>query len=84
MASTGSIFLGRDRPFEIHRLVLEQLRGLIDAQVDVRAVPAASYGAALLYFTGSKAHNIALRAHKHENILAMTAGRPTENEQASA
>jgi len=31
-------------------------------QVDVRAVPEQSYGAALLYFTGSKAHNIALRA----------------------
>ena len=31
-------------------------------QVDVRAVPEASYGAALLYFTGSQAHNIALRA----------------------
>jgi len=30
-------------------------------QVDVRAVPEASYGAALLYFTGSQAHNIALR-----------------------
>ena len=30
-------------------------------QVDVRAVPELSYGAALLYFTGSKAHNIALR-----------------------
>jgi DNA polymerase (family X) len=36
-------------------------------QVDVRAVPEASYGAALLYFTGSKAHNIALRglANQH-------------------
>ena len=31
-------------------------------QVDVRAVPEASYGAALMYFTGSQAHNIALRA----------------------
>ena len=31
-------------------------------QVDVRAVPEQSYGAALLYFTGSKSHNIALRA----------------------
>jgi len=31
-------------------------------QVDLRTVPAASYGAALLYFTGSKAHNIALRS----------------------
>ncbi|MBS0518217.1 MAG: DNA polymerase/3'-5' exonuclease PolX [Proteobacteria bacterium] len=30
-------------------------------QVDVRIVPEESYGAALLYFTGSKAHNIALR-----------------------
>ncbi len=30
-------------------------------QVDLRVVPARSYGAALLYFTGSKAHNIALR-----------------------
>jgi DNA polymerase (family X) len=30
-------------------------------QVDVRVVPDESYGAALLYFTGSKAHNIALR-----------------------
>ena len=36
-------------------------------QVDVRAVPEKSYGAALLYFTGSKAHNIALRglANQH-------------------
>ena len=31
-------------------------------QVDVRAVPEESYGAALVYFTGSQAHNIALRA----------------------
>jgi DNA polymerase (family 10) len=30
-------------------------------QVDVRVVPQKSYGAALLYFTGSKPHNIALR-----------------------
>ncbi|MGQ9686975.1 MAG: DNA polymerase/3'-5' exonuclease PolX, partial [Thiobacillaceae bacterium] len=30
-------------------------------QVDLRVVPEASYGAALLYFTGAKAHNIALR-----------------------
>ena len=30
-------------------------------QIDIRAVPEKSYGAALLYFTGSKAHNIALR-----------------------
>ena len=30
-------------------------------QVDLRVVPEESYGAALCYFTGSKAHNIALR-----------------------
>ena len=30
-------------------------------QVDLRRVPAAAYGAALHYFTGSKAHNIAVR-----------------------
>jgi DNA polymerase (family 10) len=30
-------------------------------QVDLRVVPKPSYGAALMYFTGSKEHNIALR-----------------------
>ena len=33
-------------------------RGL---QIDLRVVPAASWGAALLYFTGSKEHNVRLR-----------------------
>ena len=32
-----------------------------ELQVDLRIVPAKSYGAALHYFTGSKAHNIAVR-----------------------
>jgi len=36
--------------------------GLQSIQVDVRALPTASYGAALMYFTGSKEHNIALRS----------------------
>src|SRR5213078_2850429 len=36
-----------------------KLRGGL--QVDLRAVEPAAYGAALLYFTGSKAHNIDLR-----------------------
>jgi DNA polymerase (family 10) len=37
-------------------------------QVDLRVVPERSYGAALMYFTGSKAHNIALRgiANSHK------------------
>ena len=30
-------------------------------QIDLRVVPAESFGAALLYFTGSKAHNVVLR-----------------------
>ncbi len=30
-------------------------------QIDLRVVPEESFGAALLYFTGSKAHNVALR-----------------------
>ncbi|MGA2434671.1 MAG: DNA polymerase/3'-5' exonuclease PolX [Bryobacteraceae bacterium] len=36
--------------------------GLQAVQVDVRALPQENYGAALQYFTGSKEHNIALRA----------------------
>lgn len=35
--------------------------GLEGLQVDVRAVPEASFGAALQYFTGSKEHNVQLR-----------------------
>ncbi|MFN2520212.1 MAG: DNA polymerase/3'-5' exonuclease PolX [Candidatus Limnocylindria bacterium] len=32
-------------------------------QIDLRVVPEASWGAALLYFTGSKEHNVRLRGH---------------------
>ena len=35
--------------------------GMEGLQVDLRALPASSYGAALQYFTGSKTHNVALR-----------------------
>ena len=38
-------------------------------QVDLRVVAPESYGAALLYFTGSKAHNIALRRMAQERGL---------------
>ncbi len=37
--------------------------------VDLRVVPAESYGAALHYFTGSRAHNIAVRALGRERGL---------------
>ncbi len=35
--------------------------GLEGLQVDLRALPRESYGAAMQYFTGSKVHNVALR-----------------------
>ena len=38
-------------------------------QVDLRVVPPESYGAALLYFTGSKAHNIAIRKMAQQKKL---------------
>jgi DNA polymerase (family 10) len=38
-------------------------------QVDLRVVPAESYGSALHYFTGSKAHNIAIRRLAQERGL---------------
>ncbi len=40
-------------------------------QVDLRVVAPAAYGAALLYFTGSKAHNIALRALAQDQHLKL-------------
>jgi DNA polymerase (family 10) len=40
-------------------------------QVDVRAVPSAGYGAALLYFTGSKSHSVALRSRAQKRGLKL-------------
>jgi DNA polymerase (family 10) len=40
-------------------------------QVDLRAVGEASFGAALLYFTGSKAHNVRLRRRAQERELTL-------------
>ena len=40
-------------------------------QVDLRVVPPESYGAALHYFTGSKAHNIAIRRLAQERGLKL-------------
>jgi DNA polymerase (family 10) len=40
-------------------------------QVDLRVVPPESYGAALMYFTGSKAHNVALRDRALETGLTI-------------
>src|SRR5213594_3799726 len=46
-----------------------KLRGGL--QVDLRAVEPDAYGAALLYFTGSKAHNVALRQLAQEKGLKL-------------
>lgn len=53
-------------------------------QVDLRVVPAESYGAALMYFTGSKSHNIALRDLAQDQDLKINeygVFRSGENEQ---
>lgn len=41
----------------------------IGLQVDLRVVPAESFGAALLYFTGSKQHNVILRGRAKDRGL---------------
>lgn len=46
-----------------------RLRGGL--QIDLRAVEPAAYGAALIYFTGSKAHNLELRAMAQDRKLKL-------------
>jgi DNA polymerase (family X) len=46
------------------------VRGPRNAQIDLRVVPSASFGAALQYFTGSKEHNVRLRSRARD--LGMT------------
>ena len=43
-----------------------------DLQVDLRVVPSASFGAAWQYFTGSKAHNVALRQRAVDRGLRLS------------
>jgi len=43
-----------------------------DLQVDLRVVPAASFGAAWQYFTGGKAHNVALRQRAVDRGLRLS------------
>ena len=47
------------------------LFGLEKIQVDVKAVPSDSYGAALLYFTGNKEHNIIIRSRAQRMGLTL-------------
>jgi len=47
------------------------LFGVERLQVDVRALPHESFGAAMQYFTGSKEHNVALRTHAVKQGLTL-------------
>lgn len=42
-----------------------------DLQADLRIVPPSSYGAALMYFTGSKEHNVRLRERARKQKLTL-------------
>ena len=53
-------------------------------QVDVRLVPPESFGAALLYFTGSKQHNIELRKLAMDRGLSLNEYGLTRGEQVVA
>ena len=66
-APAGGAVMGRCVAYQEVRDVLahgatkSSVRLQSGLQVDLRVVPQESYGAALLYFTGSKAHNVVLR-----------------------
>ncbi len=47
------------------------IRGPREVQVDLRVVPAESFGAALQYFTGSKEHNVRLRGRARDRGLSI-------------
>jgi DNA polymerase (family 10) len=47
------------------------IRGPRGLQIDLRVVPAESYGAALQYFTGSKEHNVKLRGRARDRGLSL-------------
>ena len=66
-AASGSLVMDRFVSYPEVEEILAQgttkasVRLACKLQVDVRVVPEDSYGAALQYFTGSKAHNVTLR-----------------------
>lgn len=60
------------------------LRLACKLQVDVRVVPGESYGAALQYFTGSKAHNVALRQMAQQQGLKINEYGVFKGEQSVA
>lgn len=60
------------------------LRLACKLQVDVRVVPGESYGAALQYFTGSKAHNVVLRQMAQQQGLKINEYGVFKGEQSVA
>ena len=76
-ATDGGTVLKNLTRFEgVHEIVSQgETRATVmlgmNLQVDVRVVPEVSFGAALYYFTGSKAHNIALRRMAQDKHLKL-------------
>ena len=62
-AGTSAVLLRGDTKMSV--------RGPHDVQIDLRVVPAESFGAALQYFTGSKEHNVQLRGRARDRGLTM-------------
>lgn len=54
--------LGQVAQVQAHGETKSSVRTRQGTQVDLRVVPPGSFGAALVYFTGSKAHNIKIRS----------------------
>jgi DNA polymerase (family 10) len=72
----AAVVEGFTRYAEVARIVARgPTRGTVTLrsglQVDIRVVPPESYGAALVYFTGSKAHSIAIRRLAQQYGLKM-------------
>ena len=59
------------------------IRGPRDVQIDLRVVEAEAFGAALLYFTGSKEHNVKLRSRARDRGLTINEYGVHALEQAS-
>jgi DNA polymerase (family X) len=67
-------FLKRSPPAEVLARGGDKLSFRLPSgmQVDIRMLPPQSFGAALLYFTGSKEHNVALRARAQRQGLKLS------------
>ncbi len=80
VAATPESVVGLFDLFVAHPMVLEVLsrgdskcsvRTTSGRQVDVKIVPSASFPAAMMYFTGSKAHNVAVRQRARDRGMTL-------------